>query len=54
MNAFRTAEIRKKENFVEDHVKKSVNSIFFSIMHSEKNILPIMDVTVIEVQSVPK
>ena len=45
----------EKGNFIEDYVKKSVNSKFFPIMHSEnKNILPVMDVTVSEVQSVPK
>ena len=45
----------EKGKFVEVHVKKSVNSKFFPIMHSEnKNILPIMDVTVGEVQSVRK
>ena len=45
----------EKGKLVENHVKKSVNSILFSIMHSEnKSILPIMDVTVSDVQSIPK
>ena len=48
------AEIRKRETSLKTIIKKSVSLTFFSIMHSEnKNILPIMDVTVSEVQSIP-